>query len=183
MARTYNSRRLQARDYSRRGVYFITLTMHGREPLLGEVRKGRMCLSAAGEVVRTAIGSLSLRFPSVSIAEFMVMPDHVHAIVVIRKETRAGAIHELPRQTDDSQVHRAARRRMLVPKVVGYLKMTTAKRINLLRDSPGCRVWQPDYHDRVIRTSAELREVRRYIRTNPQHYSPREDADYAAPLR
>jgi REP element-mobilizing transposase RayT len=56
---------------------------------------------------------------------------------------------------------------MTIPLVVGYFKMNTAKRINQLRGTPGRRVWQRDYYERVIRNERHLYAVRRYIRDNP----------------
>jgi REP element-mobilizing transposase RayT len=59
------------------------------------------------------------------------------------------------------------RRRMLLPKVIGYFKMNTAKRANLLRALPGEPFWQRDYYEHVIRNRVELERIRDYIANNP----------------
>ena len=56
---------------------------------------------------------------------------------------------------------------MLLPKVIGYFKMNTAKRANLLRALPGEPFWQRDYYEHVIRNRAELEHIRDYIANNP----------------
>ena len=83
---------------------------------------------------------------------------------------RVGAIHELPlpHGAISAQVHR---RTMLLPKIMGYLKMNSAKGINLLRDMPGVPVWQRNYYERVIRHEAELNAARKYIAENPMKWA------------
>ena len=56
---------------------------------------------------------------------------------------------------------------MLLPKIIGYFKMNSAKRINHLRDGSGTPVWQRNYHEHVIRSEAELADIREYIQNNP----------------
>ena len=56
---------------------------------------------------------------------------------------------------------------MLLPKVIGYFKMNSAKRINRLRNNPGSHVWQRNYYEHVIRSEAELADIREYIQNNP----------------
>ena len=60
---------------------------------------------------------------------------------------------------------------MLLPKIIGYFKMNTAKRINKLRQTPGVPVWQRNYYERVIRNERELNAVRDYIRHNPLNWA------------
>jgi REP element-mobilizing transposase RayT len=64
---------------------------------------------------------------------------------------------------------------MLIPLVIGYLKMNAAKRINDLRGMPGARVWQRDYYERVIRSERHLYAVRRYICGNPSRWTARQE--------
>ncbi len=59
---------------------------------------------------------------------------------------------------------------MLVPKIIGYFRMNIAKQVNQIRVTPGVRVWQREYYDRVIHDDAELERVRRYIVNNPARW-------------
>ena len=56
---------------------------------------------------------------------------------------------------------------MLLPKIIGYFKMNTAKRANQIRSMPGAPFWQRDYYEHVIRDEADLRRIRDYIASNP----------------
>jgi putative transposase len=59
-----------------------------------------------------------------------------------------------------------ARRRMLLPKIIGRFKMTSAKRINELRGTPGVPVWQRNYYEHVIRDEKSFGRIQDYIQTN-----------------
>ena len=56
---------------------------------------------------------------------------------------------------------------MLLPKVVGYFKMNSAKCVNRLRNTPGVPVWQRNYYEHVIHSEEELDGTREYILNNP----------------
>jgi len=56
---------------------------------------------------------------------------------------------------------------MLIPLIVGYFKMNTAKRINLLRGTSGKPVWQRNYYDKILREDRDCNELIEYILTNP----------------
>ena len=62
------------------------------------------------------------------------------------------------------------RRRMLIPEIIGYVKMNTAKRINQSRNTPGARVWQRNYYEHIIRNETEINQMREYITQNPQQW-------------
>ena len=64
---------------------------------------------------------------------------------------------------------------MTLPKVVGYLKMNSAKRINQSRHTPGIPVWQRNYYERVIRDDRELAAIREYLAANPARWSDDEN--------
>ncbi len=59
---------------------------------------------------------------------------------------------------------------MLLPLVIGYFKMNSAKRINQILESPGTPVWQRNYYERVIRNETELNAIRKYIQNNPSQW-------------
>lgn len=59
---------------------------------------------------------------------------------------------------------------MLIPGVVGWLKMTSAERINVMRGTPGAPVWQRNYWEHVVRDGESLHRIREYIASNPQRW-------------
>ncbi|NMB67235.1 MAG: hypothetical protein GYA20_00550 [Chloroflexi bacterium] len=169
------SLRLPGYDYSQPGAYFVTVMTHGRACLFGEVVDGKMILNAAGRIVAEIWNSLPARFPGVELGAWVVMPNHFHGTVEIH-ETNVGAIHELPLQDGNDASpqqggdERAARRRMTLPLVMGYFKMNTAKRINLLGNTPGQPVWQRNYYEHIIRNDEDYRLIHLYIEANPARW-------------
>ncbi len=159
-------RRLQDYDYSWAGAYFVTMCTHNRERLFGKVAASEMYLNTFGGIVQSAWSSLPECYPTILLDEFIVMPDHVHGIIVItedgEKKHPAEAIYEFPRR-----MSRLQRREMLLPKIIGRFKQNSAKQINLLRNSPGVAVWQRNYYEHIIRNAESARRIREYIASNP----------------
>jgi len=75
--------RLRRYDYSQPGGYFVTMVTQGRACMFGEVVDGTMRLNDAGRMVRASWEALPRRFPTVALDAFVVMPNHIHGIIVI----------------------------------------------------------------------------------------------------
>ena len=168
--------RLKDYDYSQPGGYFLTIVTFQREHLFGEIVNGEMVLNEAGKVVRDIWEKLPERYPNVITDEMAVMPNHFHGNLFITDDIHAfppvAAVHELPLREDETpEEYRLRRRRMLLPKVVGYFKMNTAKAINLILNSSGVPVWQRNYYEHIIRNEDELERIRKYIYYNPQQWA------------
>ena len=90
------SLRLKGYDYSQPGVYFITLCTYNRECLFGKVVGGEMQLSDAGSVVERCWLDIPAHFPRAVLDLYVVMPNHVHGIIVIRADDIVGATNFSP---------------------------------------------------------------------------------------
>ncbi len=75
-----------------------------------------------------------------------------------------------PNEIKQYQKHR---RKMIISKMVGKLKMQTSKQINRHRKTPSVSNWQNNYHDRVVRNEAEYQSVKNYILKNPETWKSR----------
>ncbi len=82
--------RLKGYDYTQPGAYFITICTHGRECLFGEIIDGEMHLNEAGPIVVQTWWDLPNHVPNVQLDAFVVMPNHVHGIIIITE--RAGGM-------------------------------------------------------------------------------------------
>ena len=69
-------------DYRLPGAYFITVCTHGREPLFGEISSGEMHPSDAGRLVQSMWEDIPAWIPHVALDEFILMPDHIHGILL-----------------------------------------------------------------------------------------------------
>ena len=81
--------RLRGYDYTSAGMYFVTIVTHGRLCLFGDVSSDEMRLNDGGELIRRAWQVLPNLFPAVAIDEFVVMPNHIHSILVINETVEA----------------------------------------------------------------------------------------------
>lgn len=156
--------RLKEYDYSQEGAYFVTICTWNRECLFGDIVNGEVLLNEYGRVVEEYIDGIKERFDNVHIEEFVVMPNHLHGIIMI--EQSVGIIHELSLQASFAERCKQ-RRKMLLPKIIGWFKMNTSKSINQMRDSEGRPVWQKNYYEHVVRNEKELRSIQEYIINNP----------------
>ena len=81
--------RLKGYDYSQAGLYFITLCCHNKESLFGKIINGEMELSDAGKIAGNEwVNTLKLR-SNVELDEFVIMPNHMHGIIIINDNGRA----------------------------------------------------------------------------------------------
>ncbi|MEK7442621.1 MAG: transposase, partial [Chloroflexota bacterium] len=78
-----HSIRLKGYDYSRAGAYFVTMCAWHREMIFGEVVEGEMRLSEAGQMVCDVWEGLPTHYAHVELDAFVVMPNHVHGIIVL----------------------------------------------------------------------------------------------------
>ena len=82
-----NTMRLPWADYSDPGIYFLTLCSVNREPLFGKIVNSEMVTNQFGLIVWEVWKDLPKRYPQISIDTAIVMPDHFHGIVIIRKNS------------------------------------------------------------------------------------------------
>ena len=163
--------RLRGWDYGAAGWYFVTVCTRGRRRWLGDVVAGEVRLSEAGVIVAEELRNTEEVRPNVALDEWTVMPDHLHAIIVIKR----GGPTPILTSTSRQNVSPASR---LTPgslgSIVGQLKSVCTKRIRA--NGPRDFAWQPRFHDHIIRNETALNNIRKYIAQNPSKWRPNHDA-------
>ncbi len=153
------SPRLRGYDYTLAGAYFVTICTQGRLPCFGQVADALMQLSPAGQMVQEVWAALPAHYPGIDLDAFMIMPDHIHGILVLLG---------LPKQ-------------LALPDAVQRFKsLTTARYRHGLAGNgwapfPG-QLWQRSYYDHVIQNEADLERIRSYIIENPVRYWQKKSA-------
>lgn len=161
--------RLRDYDYTLAGAYFVTIVTKDRECLFGDVADDEMQMNAIGEiVVEEWLRSSQIR-KEIELDEYIVMPNHLHGIVVIMSNDDEKAHHRAPLQ---ATLRRPAR---CLGSLVAGFKAATAKRINEYRHIPGAPVWQRNYYEHVIRGEKTLNAIREYIAGNPANWARDEE--------
>ncbi|MFA7405746.1 MAG: transposase [Pelobacteraceae bacterium] len=146
--------RLKEYDYRSAGAYFVTICTFQRECLFGDVVDGEMRLNNFGEIVLEEWLRSEVVRNNVSLDGFVTMPNHFHSILLLNDSCRGEA---LPRPVVAGSIGA----------ILGQFKSIVTKRINALRDNPGCPVWQRNYYEHVIRNEDDLANIRQYIANNP----------------
>jgi len=181
--------RLPSYDYAQAGAYFVTIGTYNRDCLLGEIPGSEMSLTRAGEVVLECWNDLPNHYSHVEIDGFVVMPNHVHGIIVLADNQGKSSISESgeagmksPKgQSVGAGLKPAPTERHPLPEIVRAFKTFSSRRINQVRSTPGVPVWQRNYYERVIRNECELDAIRQYIVDNPAKWA--EDVENPRNLR
>ena len=137
--------------------------MKDRLPVLGTVMEGEIHLSPVGLIVSKWIEHLREKYPFLVVNHFIIMPDHLHLIIEIIHEVKP--VEEF--DENGGEGYRIKRRKMLLSKAIGYLKMNSAKEINALNNISNVSFWQANYFERIIRDREEYHKVVQYMRNNP----------------
>lgn len=172
--------RLPGHDYASPGACFVTIGVHGWECLLGEVVDGEMRLSEWGQVVSHYWKRIPDHVTQVELDEWVVMPNHMHGIIVIagRGEASPASASSTDNLTPGGTLlpDRGAARDASplqsgsLGAIVGNFKSVTTRRINRLRGMPGTPFWQRNYWEHIIRNDASLNRIRAYMQNNPARW-------------
>lgn len=163
--------RLQGYDYASAGAYYVTIVAWQRECLFGEVVNKEMVLSKLGLVAEQQWEKLPKRFPNIELGAYMIMPNHMHGIIVIADgRGTAGSLNVL----DDGSSRRAPTQEQFqkpvkgsVPTIIRSYKSAVSYRINFMRRTDGVPVWQRNYYEHIIRNQTDLQNKTDYIAANP----------------
>jgi len=180
--------RMLGYDYTQPGAHFATICTQSWECLLGDIVGGEMGLNGAGSMVQSVWDALPDRCPGVGVDAFVIVPNHIHGIVVLTSP-HVGA---RPRACPDAQPpvdnwqppidHGQPRgvaptgKRMSLPDVVHRFKSLTTARY---RHGVYERGWSPfpgtlcqrNYYEHIIRNERALHRIRAYIVNNPARWA------------
>jgi len=176
--------RLRDYDYAQPGAYFITICVDGRRCLFGNIAEGAVVLNDAGRMVADLLDRLPGRFPNVTVDASVVMPNHIHAILILH-ESPVGVgpraypcppRHRTPQRTSGATSDTGTHMGVPLPDVVGWFKtMTTNAYIRGVREHGWARfdgrLWQRNYFERVLRDEERLGRARRYVAENPGRWA------------
>ena len=151
--------RLENWDYSSNGAYFITICTFQRETILGRVvgaihesPASGIELTRIGKIVRDTVETLPQKFPEIRLEKYVVMPNHVHLLLIDRD----------PRAHRDAPLQSG---RSLISQTIGFFKMNASKKAHAI--DPGIKLWQRSFHDHIIRNDEDFLRIWEYIDTNP----------------
>ncbi len=143
------------------GNYFVTICTRNMEHYFGNITDGEMRYSKIGEVAKQLMETLHGHYNYVEVPLFVVMPNHIHAIISICE--RADSSHN----NEDAPGCIPTVRTALGVVVGGYKQSVTrfARRNNIEF------AWQSRYHDHIIRGYRDSNNITEYIKNNVAHWA------------
>lgn len=167
--KTHKQYRLPGYDYARGGDYFITICTKNRIRYFGKIFKTKddafIELSPIGSFATECIELIPVIFPHASLGETIVMPDHVHLVVILENS----ALQNAPKQSKIQ--HALSPNKGLKPltpgsvsSIVNHLKGKVKKWCNL-NGYPSFE-WQARFHDHIIRDAESFDRINNYITNN-----------------
>lgn len=170
------STRLREWDYARAGMYFVTLCTRDRVRFFGEIVCGEMHLSPIGEIVAEEWQKTSQVRPNVELDAWVIMPNHLHGVLVITHQISKSTIVETFRRnvsTTNANAPTARLRPNSLGSIIGQFKSICTKRIW----AAGFRdfAWQTRFYDHLIRNEKSLQKIREYVINNPLRWEEDEE--------
>ena len=154
-------------NYAQNGMYFVTLCTQNRLNLFGQIQNSYLVLkNNAGKMVSQNLRKYHRYTPHINIDKFIVLPNHMHAILMIQHNaimpgdggTPRGAF---PTMSLSDYIHR-------------FKTLTTKLYIDGVKNGNYLpfdkKIWQKSYHEHIIHSEQDYRNIWDYIDTNPMKW-------------
>ena len=151
MIKLRKSIRLKNYDYSNSGYYYVTICSRNRRCYFGNIIDSKLMLNDSGIMLSTVWENMPLYNPGVKMDRFVIMPNHIHGIVILNgKSPKSKPLSDIIKQ---------------------FKSLTTKKYIdgvkNHLWQSFDKKLWQRNYYEHIIRNEENTNKIRQYIIENP----------------
>ncbi len=183
-------------DYTQPGRYFITICTKNRKRHFGLIEHEKMILSEKGKIAQQILIDIPLHFPFMRLDEYVIMPDHVHAIIIINgtvnpahtivdpshvnadpSHANVDSLHANVDSLHATNLHGETKNMYMsaispsagsLASIIRSYKSAVSKAIHVIdRDFE----WQRIYYDNIIRSDIRFSRIREYIRNNPKKWN------------
>ncbi len=162
--------RLKWYDYSQNWYYFVTFCTNKREEIFWIIVDNKMILNQYGEIVKNQIKWLSMQYKYVFFDDVIIMPNHVHCILIINEEMFYPSVSMAWFSINLTEKIKP------LYELIWALKTTSSKIIhnNGLKEFK----WQRSFYDHIIQNTIALNNIRQYIQYNPQKWELEKDRNH-----
>jgi REP element-mobilizing transposase RayT len=182
-------------NYGWNGAYFITICTRNREHLFGEIRNGEIILSNLGVIANVLWHEIPMHAPNVDLGDFIVMPNHIHGIVILNKPESKQLNNSLGFDSLKNKENSINAETGIVNAETGIINAETGHALSLPGDNRFQNIgkntissiigsyksavtkhanrlgiengWQTRFHDHIIRNDNEYQKISDYIVNNP----------------
>lgn len=138
--------RLQEYDYSQFGYYFVTICIKNRKEFFSRIENSTVVLTKFGNIIDEILSNIPTYY-NVEIDYYVIMPDHIHLIIILDKDKN--------------------KKNFSLSDVMGKFKSFSCKKIREILEDDEKFEWQKSFYERIIRNEKELYQIRKYIQENP----------------
>lgn len=172
-----SSIRAQWWDYGWNGAYFITICTQDRKHYFGEIQNDKMVLSEVGIIADILWHQIPIHHKNVELGDFVVMPNHIHGILIIDKKLDDANIvdtgHALYLPPPEIFQKPGSNRfqnigKNTISSIVGSYKSAVTKHANRLGYP---HQWQKLFYDNIIRSNNDYQKISDYIVSNPENWT------------
>ncbi|MBS7255200.1 transposase [Flavobacterium branchiicola] len=178
-----SSIRAQWWDYGWNGAYFITICTQDRVHYFGEIRNNKMVLSQVGIIADLLWHQIPMHHDNVELGDFVVMPNHIHGILIIDKQLNNIDLENVNNMNDVDGVETGhvlslssnpgSQRfqnigKNTISSIVGSYKSAVTKHANRLGYP---HQWQKLFYDNIIRDNNQYQRISDYIVSNPENWT------------
>ena len=152
--------RLNGYNYANEGYYFVTICTKNKQQLLWDIYDGTVKsvpYNDIGIIVKNELINITSHFNDVKIDKYVIMPNHIHCIVII------GCCGETERSRPFPTLSTT------LSTVIGLYKSGVSKIVHKIY--PYIKIWQTSFHDHIIRNENEYQRIWNYIDENPQKWA------------
>ncbi|WP_075590040.1 transposase [Labilibacter marinus] len=161
--------RLQSWDYRNNAAYFITICTQNRKHYFGDVVNGKMQLSTIGNLAHEYWNEIPHHFSFAKLDAFVVMPNHVHGIIVIDGNggDRFVACNESTTNNKNQYMANISPKTGSLSTIVRSYKSQVTKMSRPINPN---FAWQSRFWDHIIRNDASYQRIKQYIINNPKKW-------------
>lgn len=128
--------RLKDYNYSEENMYFVTICVKDRMQILGEIIEDNIKLTKEGNIIKENINKISQNYKNIIIDEYVIMPNHVHALILINYKNG-----------------------VTISKIIKHLKTNITREIKY-------PIWQKSFYEHIVRNEKEYLKIKEYIKNN-----------------
>ncbi len=158
------STRFPGWDYSSNGMYFVTICTKNKTHYFGNIVNGKMNLNKHGQIANQYWTDIPTHFSNVHLDAYIIMPNHIHGILIIHNVKRRDAINRVSTggitKTNNPMLNKS------ISRIIRWYKGRVTFEINKTGNDTHF-AWQPRFHDHIIRNEHSLHHIRKYIQNNP----------------
>ncbi len=185
-----SSARCRNWDYASSGAYFVTVCTADRNHWFGHVDKGKMILNVAGNLLHDILNEMPEHFSFVKLDAFVIMPNHIHCIILINNGDDADAINGNDRDainrvsigtdirtgTDETTNEIGGgitgnHNPMFHNNLSRIVRWFKGRATFEIKKSIPAFAWQPRFHDHIIRNEISYKRIKQYIYNNPKNWN------------